>query len=79
MRPWRTIVFVYTYQKRKLYIVVNVQMSVVCIQKCEMYKIGVEIFRGFVYNDRVVVLTRPPKDIYGRYAFPKGVFNHVYR
>ena len=31
-------------------------MSVVCIQKCEMYKIGVEIFGGFVYNDRVVVL-----------------------
>ena len=79
MRPWRTIVFVYTYQKRKLYIVVNVQMSAVCIQKCEMYKISVEISRGFVYNDRVVVLTRPPKDNHGRYAFPKGVFNHVYR
>ena len=74
-----TAVFVYTYQFRGFYIVANVQMSAVCIQKCEMYKIGVEIFRGFVYNDRVVVLTRPPKDIHGRYAFPKGVFNHVYR
>ena len=54
-------------------------MSAVCIRKYEMYKISVEIFGGFVYNDRVVVLTKPPTDIYGRYAFPKGVFNHVYR
>ena len=79
MRLWRTVVFVYTYQFQGFYIVANVQMSAVCIQKCEMYKIGVEIFGGFVYNDRVVVLTEPPTDIYGRYAFPKGVFNHVYR
>ena len=27
-----------------------------------------------MYNDLVVVLTRPPKDIHGRCAFPKGVF-----
>ena len=74
MRLWRTVVFVYTYQKRKLYIVANVQMSAVCIQKCEMYKIGVEIFGGFVYNDRVVVLTKPPTDIHGRQGLPERSF-----
>ena len=79
MRLWRTIVFVYTYQKHNLYIVVNVQMSAACIQKCVLNKIIIEIQSVFMYNDRVVVLTEPPTDIYGRYAFPKGVFNHVYR
>ena len=48
--------FVYTYQKRKLYIVVNVQMSAACIQKCDLNKIIIEIRPVFMYNDRVVVL-----------------------
>jgi hypothetical protein len=39
-----------------------------------MYKISVEILRGFVYNDRVVVLTRPPKDIHGRQGLPERSF-----
>ena len=55
-RGKRVIVFVYTYQKRKLYIVVNVQMSAVCIQKCDLNKIIIEIRPVFMYNDRVVVL-----------------------
>ena len=79
LRPWRTIVFVYTYQKRKLYIVVNVQMSAACIQKCDLNKIIIEIRPVFMYNDRVVVLTSPPTDYHGRCAFPQGVFYHVYR
>ena len=54
-------------------------MSACCIQKCVLNKIIVEIYESFMYNDRVVVLTRPPKDIHGSYAFPKGVFYHVYR
>ena len=54
-------------------------MSTVCILKCVLNKIKIEIRIVFMYNDRVVVLTRPPKDIHGSYAFPKGVFYHVYR
>ena len=74
MRPWRTIVFVYTYQKRKLYIVANVQMSAVCIQKCVLNKIIIEIRIVFMYNDRVVVLTKPPTDIHGRQGLPERSF-----
>ena len=54
-------------------------MSAVCIQKCVFNKIKIEIYIVFMYNDLVVVLTRPPKDNHGRCAFPKGVFYHVYR
>ena len=79
LRRWRTFVFVYSNQFGCHCIVRSVQMSVRCIQKCVFTKIKIEIRIVFMYNDRVVVLTRPPKDIYGRYAFPKGVFNHVYR
>jgi hypothetical protein len=39
-----------------------------------MYKISVEIFGGFVYNDRVVVLTKPPTDIHGRQGLPERSF-----
>ena len=74
LRPWRTIVFVYTYQKRKLYIVVNVQMSAACIQKCDLNKIIIEIRPVFMYNDRVVVLTKPPTDIHGRQGLPERSF-----
>ena len=49
-------------------------MSAICIQKCVFNKIKIEIYIVFMYNDLVVVLTRPPKDIHGRCAFPKGVF-----
>ena len=41
---------------------------------CVFTKIKIEIYIVFMYNDLVVVLTRPPKDIHGRCAFPKGVF-----
>ena len=79
LRRWWTFVFVESNQFRGHCIVRSVQMSVRCIQKCDFTKIKIEIPIVFMYNDRVVVLTRPPKDIHGRYAFPKGVFNHVYR
>ena len=54
-------------------------MSAGCMQKCEIYKINIEIYDPFVYNDRVVVLTEPPWIFTGGESFPKGVFNHVYR
>ena len=74
LRPVRTFVFVYTYQIYRLYIVANVQMSAGCIQKCVLNKIIIEIRFVFMYNDRVVVLTEPPTDIYGRQGLPERSF-----
>ena len=49
-------------------------MSAICIQKCELYKIIIEIPSWFMYNDRVVVLTEPPMDYSGRQGLPERSF-----
>ena len=67
-------VFVYSNQFTGAYIVRNAQMSAGCMQKCVLYKINVEIWTVFMYNDRVVVLTEPPTDIHGRQGLPERSF-----
>ena len=53
-------------------------MSAICIQKCELYKIIIEIPSWFMYNDRVVVLTEPPMDYSGRQGLPERSFLIMY-